>query len=192
MVPRLEDRARDNLRFIRQTMEAAASDTVVSGWGMVSVGAVAALVAPLAHLQQTRGAWVLAWLGTACVAMLILVGASYRKAQRNDRSAIGGAGRKFVLAVLPAMMVALALTAACVWRGELAMLPSIWLFMYGVAVMAGGAFSVPAVPVMGGAFLGLGALALIAPPAWGDWLMLVGFGGLHLGFGAWVAVKHGG
>jgi hypothetical protein len=173
-------------------MEAAAADTVVSGWGMVSVGAVAALVAPLAHFQQSRVVWMLAWLGTACVAMLILVGASYRKAQRNDRSAIGGAGRKFVLAVMPAMLVGLVLSGAFLWRGDTTMLPAIWLFMYGVAVMAGGAFSVRAVPVMGGAFLLLGGLALVAPPAWGDWLMMLGFGGLHVVFGAWVAVRHGG
>lgn len=173
-------------------MEAAAADTVISGWGMVSVGAVAALIAPLAHALQSRTAWVLAWLGTACVAMLILVGASFRKAHRTDRSAIGGAGRKFVLAVLPAMLVGLALSGALLWRGAVELLPPIWLFMYGVAVMAGGAFSVKAVPVMGAAFLLLGGLALVAPPGWGDWLMLAGFGGLHVVFGAWVAVRHGG
>lgn len=191
-VPRLEDRARDNLLFIRQTMEAAAADTVVSGWGMVSVGAVAALVAPLAHALRSPVAWVLAWLATACVAMMILVGASYRKAHRTDRSAIGGAGRKFLLAVMPAMLVGLGLSGALLWRHQLDLLPAIWLFMYGVAVMAGGAFSVRAVPVMGAAYLALGAVALVAPAAWGDWLMALGFGGLHIAFGLWVAVKHGG
>lgn len=190
--PRLDDRARDNLLFIRQTMEAAAADTVVSGWGMVSVGAVATLVAPLAHALQSRTAWVMAWLGTACVAMLILVGASFRKASRTDRSAIGGAGRKFVLAVLPAMVVGLAMSGALLWRGGIDLLPGIWLCMYGVAVMAGGAFSVRAVPVMGAAFLLLGGIALVAPVSVGDWLMMAGFGGLHLVFGTWVAVRHGG
>jgi hypothetical protein len=173
-------------------MEAAAADTVVSGWGMVSVGAVATLIAPLAHTLQSRTAWVLAWLGTACVAMLILVGASFRKAHRIDRSAIGGAGRKFLLAVMPAMLVGLAMSGALLWRGGVDLLPSIWLCMYGVAVMAGGAFSVRAVPVMGAAFLGLGGAALVAPPAYGDWLMMAGFGGLHLIFGLWVARRHGG
>lgn len=191
-VPDLDARARDNLRFIRQMMEAAAGDTVVSGWGMVSVGAVAALIAPLAHTLQSHVAWVVTWLATACVAMLILVGASYRKANRSDRAVIGGAGRKFLLAVMPAMLVGLVLSGALLWRNDVYLLPAIWLFMYGVAVMAGGAFSVRALPVMGGAFLLLGGIALVAPPAWGDWLMMLGFGGLHLAFGAWVAVKHGG
>ena len=159
---------------------------------MVSVGAVATLVAPLAHALQSRTAWVMAWLGTACVAMLILVGASYRKASRTDRSAIGGAGRKFVLAVLPAMVVGLAMSGALLWRGGIDLLPGIWLCMYGVAVMAGGAFSVRAVPVMGAAFLLLGGIALVAPVSVGDWLMMAGFGGLHLVFGTWVAVRHGG
>jgi len=48
------------------------------------------------------------------------------------------------------------------------------------------------VPVMGLAFMAVGALALFAPPSWGDALLAAGFGGLHLLFGAIIARRHGG
>ena len=45
---------------------------------------------------------------------------------------------------------------------------------------------------MGSLFLLLGALALLAPSAWGDGFMAAGFGGLHVVFGVLIARKHGG
>jgi hypothetical protein len=44
---------------------------------------------------------------------------------------------------------------------------------------------------MGAAFMLIGALALAFPPLRDLWLAL-GFGGLHVGFGAFIARRHGG
>jgi hypothetical protein len=38
----------------------------------------------------------------------------------------------------------------------------------------------------------LGAIALFTPVRWGDALMALGFGGLHIGFGLVIARRHGG
>jgi hypothetical protein len=64
--------------------------------------------------------------------------------------------------------------------------------LYGTGVIAGGAFSVRVVPVMGVCFLATGALALFSPPGLSDLWLGVGFGGLHIVFGAMIARKYGG
>jgi hypothetical protein len=75
--------------------------------------------------------------------------------------------------------------------GAFALLPGVWLLLYGTAVVAGGAFSVAAVPVMGAGFLGVGLVAVLFP-GMGDVCMAAGFGGLQIGFGVLIARRHGG
>src|SRR2546426_4506419 len=76
----LHDRALDNLRFIRQTMERAGSFTAVPGWGQVAVGATALAAAFLAARQRTPELWVATWLGEAIVALAIGGSTMVRKA----------------------------------------------------------------------------------------------------------------
>jgi hypothetical protein len=45
---------------------------------------------------------------------------------------------------------------------------------------------------MGLCFMFVGALSLLAPAEWGDIFLTLGFGGLHVAFGAVIARKYGG
>jgi hypothetical protein len=45
---------------------------------------------------------------------------------------------------------------------------------------------------MGGAFMMLGVFTLLAPAGWGNALMGLGFGGLHIFFGLLIAWRYGG
>ena len=185
-------RAMDNLRFIREIMEGAARFTAVSGLGEVAVGATALGAAWLASRQRTPLAWLIVWLLEAVVGVLVSVTAIMRKARRTDVALLSGPVQRFVLGLLPPFLAGGFLTAVFFMQGSYAVLPGLWLLLYGTGVVTGGAFSVRIVPFMGIAFMGLGACALIAPASWGGLFLAAGFGGLHILFGAYIAWRHGG
>jgi len=188
----LGDRAMDNLRFIRRTIERGAAFTAVPGWGGVGMGLSALVAAALAARQSAGGPWLTVWLVEAAVASAIGFVAIQRKARRAEVPLLSGTGRKVFLSFLPPAVAGLALTVALAAAGSFAVLPAMWLLLYGAAVITAGTYSVKAVPLMGLGFMGLGAAALLAPSSWGDLLMAVGFGGLHIVFGTIIARRHGG
>jgi hypothetical protein len=190
--PALHLRALDHLRFIRETMEGAAFFTAVSGLGEIAVGVTAVGAAWLAARQRTPGAWISIWLLDALLGALVSIGAIVWKARRRDISLVSGPVRRFALGLLPPFLAGGVLTAVLFSQGVHGVLPGLWLLLYGTGVVTGGAYSVRIVPVMGLAFMALGALALIAPAAWGDAFLAAGFGGLHILFGAVIAWRHGG
>jgi hypothetical protein len=188
----LQDRAIDNLRFIRETMERAGSFTAISGWGMVAVGALA-LVAAMGTFDDAYDvAWLITWIGTALLAVAVGAGSIALKARAARMPLLTGPGRKFVLSLAPPIFAGTLLTGVLVRGGLMSVLPGMWLLLFGTAVIAGGTFSVRTVPVMGGCFMLLGAVALFAPAAWGHAFMALGFGGLHILFGFLIARRHGG
>lgn len=202
--PTLSDRAIDNLRYIRETMERAGTFTAISGRGIAATGliAVAAWLASGNDLGSPR--WLTAWIGAALLALVTSVVATWRKAHLTGTPLAGSLGRKVALAFLPALLTGVVITAIALRAGWFVALPGVWLIMYGAAVMAGGALSTPIVPVMGASFMLLGAVALGVPvvlaTAWSpesrevllNALMALGFGGLHVGFGTAIARRHGG
>ena len=188
----LQTHALDNLRYIRETMEGAASFTAVPGWGGVLMGATALLAALIAAQQPSPQGWLTVWLIEACFAILIGGWAADRKARRAQIPLLSAPGRKFALGFAPPILAAALLTFALYRAGEVAIIPGMWLVLFGTAVVAAGAFSVRIVPVMGLCFIALGALALFSPTAWHNWLMAGGFGGLQILFGLLIARRHGG
>lgn len=188
----IHDEAIDNLRFIRSTLERAESFTGVPGLGGVAVGVIALVASVVAHRQASPLAWFAVWVGAAAVASACGVAAIVLKLRRVGGSPFTMQGRRFALSYTPPLVAGAILTAALAARGQLELLPAVWLVLYGTAVVTGGAFSVRIVPVMGVLFILLGCAAFVSPPSWGDAFMATGFGGLHLLFGAIIARHHGG
>ena len=191
-VSRFGDHALAQLRIIRETMERSSRFTSVPGRGGIGMGCVALVAALVNDPIAKPGRWLITWLVAAVLAMVIGSVSMWLKARRNGTALARGVGRRFVLGMVPSLVVAVALTPALAATDAARWLPALLLLLYGSAVIAGGAFSVRPVPVMGAAFLALGAAAVVLPAVWGNWLLGLGFGGLHLGFGWLIARQHGG
>jgi hypothetical protein len=191
-VPSLQGRAIDDLRFIRETMANAAAFTAVSGWGMVAVGATAFAAAAVAVAQPTVRGQLTAWFAAAAVSIAVSAYAIWRKARRANAPLFHGAGRKFLLSFFPPMTVGAILTYALLENGSFALVPPMWLMLYGTAVITGGAFSVRVVPLMGLLFIAAGVVSLMLPAWTTHWMLGATFGALHVIFGLIIARRYGG
>ena len=188
----IDDHARENLRFIRQTMERAGSFTAVPGWGGVALGITAIGAAIVASQQTTRNEWLIVWLVEAVLAIAIAGWSALVKARRAQDSLLSGPARKFALSFVPPVFVGGILTYVLFHNGLVGAVPATWLLLYGTGVVTGGAFSIRAVPFMGLCFMVLGTVAFFCPSGWADILLGVGFGGFHILFGAIIARNYGG
>jgi hypothetical protein len=190
--PALHAHADDSLRFIRATMERAASFTAVPGRGGVAMGVTALAAAAISRGAKTPAEWLGIWMAEACLAIAIGTVAMARKARRTGTDLFSGPARRFLLTLTPPLGAGALLTLALERAGLVAMLPGIWLLLYGTAVVTGGAMSVRPVLAMGALFMLLGAAALSSPAAWGTAYLAAGFGVLQIVFGVAIARRHGG
>ena len=190
--PALHDRAMDNLRYIRETMERATPFTGISGWGEIAIGSTAFIASFIAAQQTTFRAWFAVWVAEGLISILIAGWSMDRKARAVHLALVSGSGRKVVYSLAPPLIAGALLTLVFARVGAADAIPGMWLLLYGTGVITGGMFSVRAVPVMGLCFMLLGAIALFSPAAWANWFMAAGFGGLHVLFGAIIVRKYGG
>jgi len=188
----INERALEDLRYIRETMERAGSFTAVPGWGGILMGISALLTALISSRLPSNELWVASWLGEAVLALAVGGWAMVQKARAVQSTLLDGPGRKFALSLCPAMIAGGILTLVLYRNALFGLMPGVWLLLYGVAVVTGGAFSVNVVPIMGVSFMILGTIALFSPLGWANWFMAAGFGGLQLVFGVVIARRYGG
>ena len=188
----IHSHAINNLRYIRETMERAGSFTAVPGWGGAVIGLAGVIAGLVASIQPDPSRMLMVWGVTGVVAILIGLVSMQLKSRRVDEPLNTAPARKFALGFAPPLLAGALLTLLFLRAGFLEGIPGTWLLMYGTGVVAGGAFSVKPIPVMGLCFMSMGAAALFAPPSWGNWLLTGGFGGLHIAFGLWIARRYGG
>jgi hypothetical protein len=185
------DHATEHLRFIRETMASAGAFTAISGRGVLAMGIIGCVAAAAAAHAPGERAWLATWLAAAGVAFLVGGSAIRAKARRTGTPLFGSSGRRFMLSYAAPMAAGAIETVALHVAGLDAFLPGAWLLLYGTAAVAGGAGSIRPIPIAGGCFMLLGTAAL-AWPAWGNWFMAAGFGGIQIVFGVMVARNYGG
>jgi hypothetical protein len=158
----LDSHALGTLQYIRASIDAAGLLAVPgsAGIAMLQIWLIAGLVAIafgtalMVHQVLTRGT------------------ALYR-----------GPLRKFLMCLCPPLLVGGVLTWQLWLHGQIALIPGVWLLMYGCAVMAASTLTRRALAVMGALLAVLGVIALQLPLSYQNAALGVGFGGLHLLFG---------
>ena len=195
-LPNLGRRAKENLEYIRSTIESGIKFTAVPGYGGILMGLTAIATAYLASAAADFYYWLIYWIFAAALAITIGILAMWRKAARCGQPLLTLSARKFALGFAPAIIAACMLTALLAHYSNRALLAISWVSLYGAAVAAGGAFSVKPVQVMGWSFiiagLAAGLLFLLKTAINGDLIMALCFGVLHIVFGAVIARNYGG
>src|ERR1044072_1181761 len=148
-VPALHDRAIDNLRYIRETMERATPFTGISGRGEMAIGATALVTSVIAAKQDSFKTWVYIWLAEGFISLLIAGWSMDRKARASQTSLFSGSGRKAVFSLAPPVIAGGLLTVVLVQAGIPHAIPGVWLLLYGTGVITGGMFLVCRVPGIG-------------------------------------------
>ena len=186
------DRAFDNLRFIRETMERSAVFTSVPGYGGMLMGATAIGASVFAWQAANYRQWLIIWLTEALLAFAIGFLTMWQKSKTTNASLNSAPARKFALCFAPPLAAGIILSGLLYRLDLFEFLPVVWLTLYGTAVVCGGVSSVKIVPIAGWCFIMLGLIAVFLPHGYGDLMMGLGFGGLHIIFGFIVARKFGG
>ena len=188
----ISSRAADDLTFIRSAMERSSAFTAIPGAGGVVMGVIGLIAALVGAGQPTPDRWLWTWLVAAFFAVIVALVAMAWKARRAGLTLTSTNARRFALGIGAPLVAGAAITYE-LWavRSFTVMAPA-WLLLYGAGVLAGGMFSVPVVRAVGVCFMAVGIAASLTPPEWGNIWLAIGFGGLHVGFGAYIARNLGG
>lgn len=191
---------RDNLSFIRKTMEEAGSITAVPGWGLFAAGALS-VVAAAFNAFVTGAPWgrgpypraaLVAWGAVLCASVLIVSVGMYLKSRLTQAPIRRPLLRRLFWCLCPSLFVGALLTGMAMRSHRLEWLPVIWLGCYGAAVTSGGLVSIEPVRMMGVCFLLAAAGAAASPAEMGLFWLAAGFGLLHMLYGAYIARRYHG
>ena len=189
----------ENLKIIRETMERSSSVTSLSGIGVMGMGAIALLGSYLAPLQSSDEARMYGWLVVAVLGCGIGVVSTWYQSRWQGPAMRLIAWRRFALALAPPILAGCVLTHIFLRIGYFEVMPGTWILLYGAGIITAGAFSIRLIPIMGMVFMLFGAIALYLPASWFqpvwqhmtpiDFYLGAVFGGVHVLFGAIIAVK---
>ena len=190
---RTED-PRETLSVIRTLMERGTRYQNLSGLAGVAAGVFTLLGC---GIRVQFGAPLLpTWLGVLAAALAASVYFTLEMARANGEPLWTRQARTVVLALLPAFIAALALSAALQRAGQEALLPGVWMLLWGVGALAMGFFTPRVISLLGMVFLISGMVCLLLAPLNDVLAMGLTFGGIHLAYGFaltlgrhWVGVR---
>lgn len=192
--------ARENLLYIRKTLEAAGQLTAVSGKSLIAAGLLS-LAGVAANAWITGAPWnagpdpryaLAVWGIVLILSLAVVLAGMHHKGRRTHAPIQPPLARKLLWSLCPALFLGALFTLLVLRSGHHEWLPVIWLGCYGAAVTNGGQLSVAPVRSMGLCFLLASAGAAFSSKETGLAWLAAGFGWLHIVYGAYIARRHNG
>jgi hypothetical protein len=179
---RIDSHAAATLRYIRASMDAAAS-VAVPGSAGIAMGSIGLLAMVASSAPALREYWLGVWLVAAFLGGGVGFALMTRPASLRGLSLYGTPLRKFALGLFPALFGGAVMTAVDWSSGNLHAIPGTWLLLYGCALISASVAATRMIAAMGVSFVALALVALAAPDSLQMLLLGSGFGGLHMLFG---------
>lgn len=191
------EKLQQDLEFIRKTMETSTRYRHTPPAGDLAAGLVAtlgmgasALAVGVERLLDVNGlsaaeVWLLApiWLATFVLALGLGVFFTLLQARRLGRAAWNPLAARMFLSQIPQVLMAGVLSVACALHHDYQLIPAVWLLVYGLILHSFSYFTKSYHRLQGLLFMLLGVATAFAPASWAAFLLWLGFGGLHIGFG---------
>jgi hypothetical protein len=181
----LDSHAAATLRYIRASMESAASLSVPGSAGIAS-GSIGVLAAIACSLPALRPHWLIIWLVAAVLAAGIGSALLLRQPSLGSLTTGGAPIRRFAIGLLPSLFAGAVMTWVLWINAGARLIPGTWLLLYGCGLIAGSSASGRAIGILGGSFVVVGLLTLVLPADLHILMLGVGFGAAHLVFGCWM------
>jgi hypothetical protein len=178
----IESHAVATLRYIRASMDGAAS-VAVPGSAGIAMGGVGLLAMALSCVPSLRAPWLGIWLVAAIVAAGVGLPLITQPASLRGLTLSGTPVRKFALCLLPSLFGGVVMTGVHWSSGNLHAIPGTWLLLYGCALISASVATTRTIAFMGASFVILGVGALLVGSELQVFMLGAGFGGLHLLFG---------
>jgi hypothetical protein len=179
---RIESHAAATLRYIRASMDGAAS-VAVPGSAGIAMGGVGLLAMALSSAPSLREHWLAIWLAAAAVAAGVGLPLITQPSSLRGLTLSGTPVRKFALCLLPSLFAGVVMTGVHWSSGNLHAIPGTWLLLYGCALISASVATTRTIAVMGASFVALGLAALLVRSELQVLMLGAGFGGLHILFG---------
>ncbi|HWG30772.1 MAG TPA: hypothetical protein VN676_09500 [Steroidobacteraceae bacterium] len=184
----IESHAAATLRYIRASMDGAAS-VAVPGSAGIAMGSVGLLATALSYVPSLHEHWFGIWLVAAVVAAGVGLPLITQPASLRGLTLSGTPVRKFALCLLPSLFGGVVMTGVHWSSGNLHAIPGTWLLLYGCALISASVATTRTIAIMGASFVVLGVLALLLGSEAQVLMLGAGFGGLHILFGLLIGRK---
>jgi hypothetical protein len=181
----LDSHAIATLRYIRHSMESAASIAVPGSAGIV-MGSFGVAAASLSVTPGFDRHWLAVWLIAAALAASAGAVLLLRPASIRGISFRGTPVQKFVVCLGPSLIAGAVMTCVLIQANSLRLIPGVWLLMYGAGLASASVSTTRMLLLMGALFGILAAPAFLISHPLQMLVLGLGFGGLHLGFGIWM------